>query len=160
METDRICEEDGEKQVEAEKAVKISNYANVLLLVFKIYATAKTGSIAIAATTLDSLLDLTRISMRNVNNYEYPIGKLRTRPVGMIIFAAIMATLGSFVAPCNFFFGPLILLKNQVVSDHCTSYQVIAVHQASLEDLCCLVNQYLSKQDKRVSLDHNNLDIL
>ncbi|KAB5572881.1 hypothetical protein DKX38_000075 [Salix brachista] len=99
METDRICEEDGEKQVEAEMAVKISNYANVLLLVFKIYATAKTGSIAIAASTLDSLLDLTHISMSNVNNYEYPTGKLRTQPVGMIIFAAIMATLGSFVAP-------------------------------------------------------------
>ena len=45
------------------------------------------------------------------------------------------------------------LLKNQAVSDHCTFYQVIAVHQASLEDLCYLVNQYLNKQDKRVSLD-------
>uniref|UniRef100_A0A6N2MGK3 Uncharacterized protein n=1 Tax=Salix viminalis TaxID=40686 RepID=A0A6N2MGK3_SALVM len=32
--------------------------------------------------------------MRNVNNYDYPIGKLRMQPVGMIIFAAIMATLG------------------------------------------------------------------
>lgn len=80
----------------------------IILGTVQIYATAKTGSIAIGASTLDSLLDLTHISMRNVNNYDYPIGKLRMQPVGMIIFAAIMATLGSFVAPLNFFFGPLI----------------------------------------------------
>ncbi|KAJ7009502.1 hypothetical protein NC653_000251 [Populus alba x Populus x berolinensis] len=102
METDTIDEEDDEEQVEAEKAMKISNYANVLLLVFKIYAAIRTGSIAIAASTLDSLLDLlaggilwfTHISMKNINIYKYPIGKLRVQPVGIIIFAAVMATLG------------------------------------------------------------------
>lgn len=102
METDTIDEEDDEEQVEAEKAMKISNYANVLLLVFKIYAAIRTGSIAIAASTLDSLLDLlaggilwfTHISMKNINIYKYPIGKLRVQPVGIVIFAAIMATLG------------------------------------------------------------------
>lgn len=36
METNTIDEEDDEEQVEAEKAMKISNYANVLLLVFKV----------------------------------------------------------------------------------------------------------------------------
>ncbi|XP_057872395.1 metal tolerance protein 4 isoform X3 [Cryptomeria japonica] len=68
----------------------------------KIYATVKSGSIAIAASTLDSLLDLiaggilwfTHLSMKNINIYKYPIGKLRVQPVGIIIFAAIMATLG------------------------------------------------------------------
>ena len=68
----------------------------------QIYATIKTGSLAIAASTLDSLLDLmagailwvTHLSMKNVNIYKYPIGKLRVQPVGIIIFAAIMATLG------------------------------------------------------------------
>ncbi|KAG6787607.1 hypothetical protein POTOM_003649 [Populus tomentosa] len=102
METNTIDEEDDEEQVEAEKAMKISNYANVLLLVFKIYAAIRTGSIAIAASTLDSLLDLlaggilwfTHISMKNINIYKYPIGKLRVQPVGIIIFAAVMATLG------------------------------------------------------------------
>ncbi|KAL0866997.1 hypothetical protein Bca101_046115 [Brassica carinata] len=57
---------------------------------------------AIAASTLDSLLDLmaggilwfTHISMKNINIYKYPIGKLRVQPVGIIIFAAVMATLG------------------------------------------------------------------
>ncbi|KAF9686482.1 hypothetical protein SADUNF_Sadunf03G0163300 [Salix dunnii] len=102
MTTDAINEEDDEEQVQAEKAMKISNYANILLLVFKVYATIRTESIAIAASTLDSLLDLmaggilwfTHISMKNINIYKYPIGKLRMQPVGIIIFAAVMATLG------------------------------------------------------------------
>ncbi|KAJ6307257.1 hypothetical protein OIU76_017117 [Salix suchowensis] len=111
MAADTVDEEDDEEQVEAEKAMKISNYANVLLLVFKIYATIRTGSIAIAASTLDSLLDLmaggilwfTHISMKNINIYKYPIGKLRMQPVGIIIFAAVMATLGNFVLPGTLF---------------------------------------------------------
>ncbi|KAJ7005255.1 metal tolerance protein 4-like [Populus alba x Populus x berolinensis] len=102
MTTDSSDEEDDEEQVQAEKAMKISNYANIVLLVFKVYATIRTGSIAIAASTLDSLLDLmaggilwfTHISMKNINIYKYPIGKLRMQPVGIIIFAAVMATLG------------------------------------------------------------------
>ncbi|KAJ6934735.1 hypothetical protein NC651_009664 [Populus alba x Populus x berolinensis] len=102
MTTDTIDEEDDEEQMQAEKAMKISNYANIVLLVFKVYATIRTGSIAIAASTLDSLLDLmaggilwfTHISMKNINIYKYPIGKLRMQPVGIIIFAAVMATLG------------------------------------------------------------------
>jgi len=59
---------------------------------------------AIAASTLDSLLDFmaggilwfTHISMKTINMYKYPIGKLRMQPVGIIIFAAVMATLGMF----------------------------------------------------------------
>ncbi|KAG5250087.1 hypothetical protein OIU76_003324 [Salix suchowensis] len=102
MTNDAIDEEDDEEQVQAEKAMRISNYANVLLLGFKVYATVRTASIAIAASTLDSLLDLmaggilwyTHISMKNINIYKYPIGKLRMQPVGIIIFAAVMATLG------------------------------------------------------------------
>lgn len=68
----------------------------------QIYATIQSGSLAIAASTLDSLLDLmaggilwiTHLSMKNINIYKYPIGKLRMQPVGIIIFAAVMATLG------------------------------------------------------------------
>lgn len=116
MTTDTIDEEDDEEQVQAEKAMKISNYANILLLVFKIYATIRTGSIAIAASTLDSLLDLmaggilwfTHISMKNINIYKYPIGKLRMQPVGIIIFAAVMATLG---------FQILVLAAEELIED-------------------------------------------
>ncbi|KAG5072297.1 Metal tolerance protein 4 [Glycine max] len=90
------------EQVQSERAMKISNLANVLLLAFKVFATVKSGSIAIAASTLDSLLDLmaggvlwfTHLSMKRTNIYKYPIGKLRMQPVGITIFAAIMATLG------------------------------------------------------------------
>ncbi|KAH7839017.1 hypothetical protein Vadar_033804 [Vaccinium darrowii] len=100
--SDEIDEEDLVEQAQQERAMKISNFANVILLAFKIYATIKSGSIAIAASTLDSLLDLmaggilwfTHLSMTNINIYKYPIGKLRVQPVGIIIFAAIMATLG------------------------------------------------------------------
>ncbi|XP_058204812.1 metal tolerance protein 4 [Rhododendron vialii] len=94
--------QDREEQMQHERAMNISNVANVLLLVFKIYATVRSGSLAIAASTLDSLLDLmaggilwfTHLSMTNINIYKYPIGKLRVQPVGIIIFAAVMATLG------------------------------------------------------------------
>ncbi|XP_071712392.1 metal tolerance protein 4-like [Rutidosis leptorrhynchoides] len=100
--SDYVDDEDLEEQMQQERAMKISNYANILLLAFKIFATIETGSIAIAASTLDSLLDLmaggilwfTHLSMQKINIYKYPIGKLRVQPVGIIIFAAIMATLG------------------------------------------------------------------
>ncbi|KAL3715875.1 hypothetical protein ACJRO7_007604 [Eucalyptus globulus] len=104
LESPHVIDEDQSSKLQArhERAMKISNWANVLLLVFKIYATVKSGSIAIAASTLDSLLDLmaggilwfTHLSMKTINIYKYPIGKLRVQPVGIIIFAAIMATLG------------------------------------------------------------------
>ncbi|KAJ6945079.1 metal tolerance protein 4 isoform X1 [Populus alba x Populus x berolinensis] len=102
MGNDDDNEDDDEEQARHEKAMKISNYANIVLLAFKIYATIKTGSLAIAASTLDSLLDLmaggilwfTHLSMKKINIYKYPIGKLRVQPVGIVIFAAIMATLG------------------------------------------------------------------
>ncbi|XP_074307026.1 metal tolerance protein 4-like [Silene latifolia] len=95
-------EEENREQAQHERAMNISNAANVILLVLKIYATIRSGSIAIAASTLDSLLDLmaggilwfTHLSMKNINIYKYPIGKLRVQPVGIVIFAAVMATLG------------------------------------------------------------------
>ncbi|KAG5615795.1 hypothetical protein H5410_015619 [Solanum commersonii] len=95
-------EQDLLEQIQHERAMHISNWANVLLLAFKVYATVKSGSLAIAASTLDSLLDLmaggilwfTHLSMKSINIYKYPIGKLRVQPVGIVIFAAVMATLG------------------------------------------------------------------
>ncbi|KAI5671687.1 hypothetical protein M9H77_12051 [Catharanthus roseus] len=95
-------EQDRKEEAQHERAMNISNCANIFLLAFKIYATIKSGSLAIAASTLDSLLDLmagailwcTHLSMKNINIYQYPIGKLRMQPVGIIIFAAVMATLG------------------------------------------------------------------
>ncbi|GER52452.1 cation efflux family protein [Striga asiatica] len=119
---------DRQEQAQHERAMNISNWANVFLLAFKIYATVQSGSLAIAASTLDSLLDLmaggilwfTHLSMKSINIYKYPIGKLRVQPVGIIIFAAIMATLG---------FQVLIQAVEQLIkhepSEKMTSYQLL-----------------------------------
>ncbi|URE13526.1 Cation efflux family [Musa troglodytarum] len=115
--------------------MKISNYANIVLLALKIYATIRTGSIAIAASTLDSLLDLmaggilwfTHLSMRNINIYKYPIGKLRVQPVGIIIFAAVMATLGFQV-----FVQALERLIENKPADKMTSAQLVWLYSIML----------------------------
>ncbi|XP_050278778.1 metal tolerance protein 4-like [Quercus robur] len=116
--TSNGIDEDGQakEDVRQERAMMISNYANIILLAFKVYATIKSGSLAIAASTLDSLLDLmaggilwfTHLAMKNINIYKYPIGKLRVQPVGIIIFAAVMATLG---------FQVLLLAAEELIED-------------------------------------------
>ncbi|GJP68170.1 hypothetical protein CLOP_g24906, partial [Closterium sp. NIES-67] len=83
-------------------AVQVSNGANVCLFIVKIIASVVSGSLAIMASTLDSLLDLlcgfilwyTARAMRKKNPYKYPIGKRRMQPLGIIVFASIMASLG------------------------------------------------------------------
>eukprot|EP00258_Populus_trichocarpa_P007421 XP_002312066.2 metal tolerance protein 11 isoform X1 [Populus trichocarpa] len=83
-------------------AIRISNFANMVLFVAKTYASIKSGSLAIIASTLDSLLDLlsgfilwfTAFSMQTPNPYQYPIGKKRMQPLGILVFASVMATLG------------------------------------------------------------------
>ncbi|WRX23991.1 Cation efflux protein - like 6 [Theobroma cacao] len=113
-----------EEQAQHERAINISNWANV-----------KSGSLAIAASTLDSLLDLlaggilwfTNLSMKSINIYKYPIGKLRMQPVGIIIFAAVMATLG---------FQVLVEAIEQLIkdkpSDKMTSLQLIWLYSIML----------------------------
>ncbi|KAI3995566.1 hypothetical protein MKX01_023311 [Papaver californicum] len=123
------------EQHQHEKAMMISNYANIILLAFKIFATIRSGSLAIASSTLDSLLDLmaggilwfTHVSMKNINIYKYPIGKLRVQPVGIIVFAAIMATLG---------FQVLIQAVEQLIKDepskHMNSEQLVWLYSIML----------------------------
>jgi len=70
-------------------AIRISNIANMVLFAAKVYASVKSGSLAIIASTLDSLLDLlsgfilwfTAFSMQTPNPYQYPIGKKRMQPL-------------------------------------------------------------------------------
>ncbi|CAM8964868.1 hypothetical protein QQ045_003386 [Rhodiola kirilowii] len=84
------------------RAIRISNIANMVLFAAKVYASINSGSLAIIASTLDSLLDLlsgfilwfTAFSMQTPNPYRYPIGKKRMQPLGILVFAAVMATLG------------------------------------------------------------------
>lgn len=83
-------------------AIRLSNLANMILFAAKVYASVRSGSLAIIASTLDSLLDLlsgfilwfTAFSMQTPNPYQYPIGKKRMQPLGILVFASVMATLG------------------------------------------------------------------
>ncbi|XP_022947345.1 metal tolerance protein 9-like [Cucurbita moschata] len=96
--------EDEEKQEAYRErlAIYASNIANMVIFVAKVYASVESRSLAVIASTLDSLLDLlsgfilwfTANAMRKPNQYHYPIGKNRMQPVGIVVFASVMATLG------------------------------------------------------------------
>ncbi|KAM7518822.1 hypothetical protein LguiB_017784 [Lonicera macranthoides] len=98
-----------------ETAIIISNLANIFLLQFKIYAMVESASLAVGASTLDSLLDIaargilwiTHWFMKSINFNKYPIGKLRVQSVGIIIFATVMVTLEPYLDP-DIFGMPLI----------------------------------------------------
>ncbi|KAL2495724.1 Metal tolerance protein 10 [Forsythia ovata] len=83
-------------------AVHVSNFANLVLFAAKVFASIESRSLAVIASTMDSFLDLlsglilwfTSHAMRTPNHYRYPIGKNRMQPVGIIVFASVMATLG------------------------------------------------------------------
>lgn len=70
-------------------AVHLSNAVNLVLFAAKVYASIESKSLAVIASTLDSLLDLlsgfilwfTSHAMKNPNQYHYPIGKKRMQPV-------------------------------------------------------------------------------
>ncbi|KAM2648084.1 hypothetical protein TB1_001253 [Malus domestica] len=98
-----MSKEEQEKLAKSETfAIRISNIANMVLFAAKVYASVRSGSLAIIASTLDSLLDLlsgfilwfTAFSMQTRSPYQYPIGKKRMQPLGILVFASVMATLG------------------------------------------------------------------
>ncbi|XP_022985139.1 metal tolerance protein 11-like isoform X3 [Cucurbita maxima] len=98
-----MSKEEREKLAKSETfAIRLSNVANLVLFAAKVYASIRSGSLAIIASTLDSLLDLlsgfilwfTAFSMQTPNPYQYPIGKKRMQPLGILVFASVMATLG------------------------------------------------------------------
>lgn len=70
-------------------AIHASNIANVVLFAAKVYASVESRSLAVIASTLDSLLDIlsgfilwfTAYAMKKPNQYRYPIGKTRMQPV-------------------------------------------------------------------------------
>ncbi|CAN1263149.1 Metal tolerance protein 10 [Linum perenne] len=94
-------------------AIYASNVANLVLFAAKVYASMESRSMAVIASTVDSFLDLmsgfilwfTDHAMRKPNQYRYPIGKQRMQPVGIVVFASVMATLGL----------QIILFKNEIV---------------------------------------------
>ncbi|XP_034679209.1 metal tolerance protein 10-like [Vitis riparia] len=118
-------------------AIQASNIANMVLFVAKVYASVESRSLAVIASTLDSLLDLlsgfilwfTASAMRKPNQYRYPIGKKRMQPVGIVVFASVMATLGLqilfesgreiIIKVCNF---QLICISCMVLNHHFKYY--------------------------------------
>lgn len=70
-------------------AINISNIANFFLFALKVYASIESKSLAVIASTFDSLLDLlsgfilwfTSYFMKKPNQYRYPIGKKRMQPL-------------------------------------------------------------------------------
>ncbi|KAI9162630.1 hypothetical protein LWI28_029070 [Acer negundo] len=98
-----LTEDEMEQLARRERvAIYVSNVANLLLFLAKVYASVASKSLAVIASTLDSLLDLlsgfilwfTAYAMKKPNQYQYPIGKNRMQPVGIVVFASVMATLG------------------------------------------------------------------
>lgn len=70
-------------------AINLSNIVNLILFASKVLASVESKSMAVIASTLDSLLDLlsglillfTSHAMKKPNHYRYPIGKNRMQPV-------------------------------------------------------------------------------
>ncbi|CAK7326053.1 unnamed protein product [Dovyalis caffra] len=98
-----LTENEMKQLAKSEKiAIYASNVANLVLFAAKVYASVESRSMAVIASTLDSLLDLlsgfilwfTDSAMKKQNQYQYPIGKQRMQPVGIVVFASVMATLG------------------------------------------------------------------
>ena len=82
-----------------QSAILLSFVFNFLLLCMKMWLAILTGSMSIIASTADSVLDLLsgvvllmteRAAHKDVDHYQYPEGRGRIEPIGIIIFATVM----------------------------------------------------------------------
>ncbi|KAI9269686.1 cation efflux family-domain-containing protein [Helicostylum pulchrum] len=81
-------------------AINLSFVANIILFLTKAFLAFFTGSIAILASAFESFLDIlsnaiiffTIRVIRQKNIYDYPVGKSRMEPLGIIVFAAVITT--------------------------------------------------------------------
>ncbi|KAK4746306.1 hypothetical protein SAY87_012618 [Trapa incisa] len=118
-----LTEDEMKQLAKGEKvAIYASNIVNIVLFLAKVYASAMSRSMAVIASTLDSLLDLlsgfilwfTDHAMRKPNQLRYPIGKERMQPVGIVVFASVMCTLGLQIL---FESGRQLIMKTQPERD-------------------------------------------
>ncbi|KAL1998331.1 hypothetical protein VTN02DRAFT_6394 [Thermoascus thermophilus] len=81
-------------------AIYVNLLANILLLVAKIAIMALTSSVSVLASLVDASLDFlstaivwftTRVTAKR-DRYQYPVGRRRLEPVGVLIFSTIMIT--------------------------------------------------------------------
>jgi cation diffusion facilitator family transporter len=93
---------EAKKTARAKKGIRLSFGANVFLLIVKIIVLALSGSLAILASLLDSVLDLISGSIIFISAYFqvlkpkeiylYPVGKRRLETIAVIVFSAAMFT--------------------------------------------------------------------
>ncbi|TKA76858.1 hypothetical protein B0A49_02945 [Cryomyces minteri] len=81
-------------------AIYINLVANIVLLIAKIIVTVLTSSLSVLASLVDAALDFlstaivwttTRIISRQ-DRYQYPVGRRRLEPIGVLVFSIIMIT--------------------------------------------------------------------
>lgn len=83
----------------ARLAISVSFVVNIILLILKAIALARTGSLAVLTSLVDSLLDLLSGSVlffssraiSKANFLEYPTGMERLEPLSVIVFSCITA---------------------------------------------------------------------
>ncbi|KAI8996988.1 cation efflux family-domain-containing protein [Pilobolus umbonatus] len=81
-------------------AINVSFVFNVALFLTKLFLAIVTGSMAILASAFESFLDIlsngiiyfTIRVIRKRNFYDYPVGKARMEPLGIIVFAVVITT--------------------------------------------------------------------
>ncbi|EFA77681.1 putative cation efflux pump [Heterostelium album PN500] len=93
-------DEDDENDFKVKVAINGSLLVNIVLFTLQITAAIITGSLSLVSTSIDAFMDLlsgfilfmTARARKKRNYFEYPTGKSRMEPVGIIIFAALMST--------------------------------------------------------------------
>jgi cation efflux family protein len=81
-------------------AIYINFAANAILLVLKIIVTVLTSSVSVLAALVDSVLDFlstaivwtTTKLVSTRDDYQYPVGRTRLEPIGVLVFSVIMIT--------------------------------------------------------------------
>jgi cation diffusion facilitator family transporter len=98
---DWVPEEDEDSASPTVKfAIYLNLVANTILLILKIIVTVLTSSVSVLASMVDAALDFlstaivwtTTWLISNVDQYQYPVGRRRLEPIGVLVFSVIMIT--------------------------------------------------------------------
>jgi len=94
--------EENKEKVRAKIGIRLSFFCNIFLMGVKIVILAFTGSLAILASLIESILDIIANSIIFISSYLqvmkpkevylYPVGKRRIETIAVIVFAAFMFT--------------------------------------------------------------------
>ena len=96
-----VPEEDADTNTPVVKfAIYLNLAANTILLILKIIVTVLTSSVSVLASMVDAALDFlstaivwtTTWLISNVDQYQYPVGRRRLEPIGVLVFSVIMIT--------------------------------------------------------------------